>query len=372
MPGGRISARPAWSVAGVRARRRHEVNAVRIDLDDLRAELLEPRDHVAKQRPSARGHIRRGVVIGKAGLRKAKVTVHRVDENLERLLERLEAGARGGRGGGAHLLLGLEAIGAQIGEDAAENPELVRRRQAAELEHEARVKRRDVAMPDIARDAGEKNVRVAPLERARLRQIGQRMPPAQVLAKEEGVGLGGAAAHDHVLVIVGKNLRLDEIAGAERLGQRARLLERGAGRDMKMGGDVGEVERLEYARGDIVELGEQVGVDEMASGGLVLGIADRLFGDLDARGAARERRAVAAPEQLHLRVARMGGDAGQDFFEKIVPFYDIRVALADEQGEPLEFGTPEGFAPAGGIGEDGSTGNQRRSGAGASHSIPAS
>jgi hypothetical protein len=38
----------------------------------------------------------------------------------------------------------------------------------------------------------------------------------EILAQEEGVDPGGVAAHDHVLVVVGKNLRLDEVAGLRR------------------------------------------------------------------------------------------------------------------------------------------------------------
>ncbi len=106
---------------------------------------------------------------------------------------------------GAHARFGLEAEGAQIGEQAAEDLELVGDREAIELQHHARIKRGDVAMPDVARDAGEEHRGVAAFEPARHRHLGDGMALAEVFAEEEGVDPGGVAAHDHVLVVVGKN-----------------------------------------------------------------------------------------------------------------------------------------------------------------------
>ena len=60
---------------------------------------------------------------------------------------------------------------------------------------------------------------------------------------------------------------------------------------------------------------------------------------------------VAAPEQLHLCIPRMGGKARQDFFEEIVPFDDIRVALANEGGQLFQIRAVQRFRPAGVIGE---------------------
>ena len=56
-----------------------------------------------------------------------------------------------------------------------------------------------------------------------------RMALPEIFAQEERVDAGGVAAHDHVLVVVGKNLRLDEIARAQEIGDGARFAHRAEG-----------------------------------------------------------------------------------------------------------------------------------------------
>src|SRR6266404_1561806 len=86
---------------------------------------------------------------------------------------------------------------------------------AIELEHDRRIKGRDVAMPDVARNAGEENVSVATLEALRQRQFWDAVFLAKVFAQEQAVDSSRVAAHNHVLVVVGKNLRLDEVTRAK-------------------------------------------------------------------------------------------------------------------------------------------------------------
>src|SRR6058998_61289 len=88
-------------------------------------------------------------------------------------------------------------------------------RKAIELEHDRRIKGRDVAMPDVAGNAGEENVSVAAFESLRHRQFGDAVFLAKIFAQEQTVDPGCVAAHDHVLVVVGKNLRLDEVTRAK-------------------------------------------------------------------------------------------------------------------------------------------------------------
>ena len=64
-----------------------------------------------------------------------------------------------------------------------------------------------------------------------------------------------------------------------------------------------------------------------------------------------ERGLVASPGQLHLRVSSMRGEAGQDFFEEVVPFDHVRVALADERRQLFQFRPVQRLRPAGGIRE---------------------
>ena len=73
-------------------------------------------------------------------------------------------------------------------------------------------------MPDVARNAGEKDVAITAFEWARHWQFGNGMPLPKILAQKKRVDPRGVAAHDHLLVIIGKDLRLDEVAWAQQVG----------------------------------------------------------------------------------------------------------------------------------------------------------
>src|SRR2546430_4287677 len=105
----------------------------------------------------------------------------------------------------------------------SEDLQPIARRKAIELEHDRRIKGRDVAMPDVARNAGEEDVSVATLESLWHRQFGDAVFLAKIFAQEQTVYSGRIAAHDHVLVDVGKNLRLHEVTRAEHFRDRAGL-----------------------------------------------------------------------------------------------------------------------------------------------------
>src|SRR5256714_8951460 len=76
-------------------------------------------------------------------------------------------------------------------------------------------------MPDVAGYAGEKDRGVTAFKSAHHRHLGNGMPLPVILAKKERVDAGGIPAHDHVLVIVRKNLGLDEVTWAQEIGHRA-------------------------------------------------------------------------------------------------------------------------------------------------------
>src|SRR5436190_24251094 len=95
--------------------------------------------------------------------------------------------------------------------------QLIRRREAVELQHDRGIKRRDVAMPDVARYTGEEDVGVAAFECARHRQLGNGMALPKIFAQEERIDARGVAAHDHVLILIRKNLRLNEVARAQEI-----------------------------------------------------------------------------------------------------------------------------------------------------------
>src|ERR1700694_5173141 len=86
---------------------------------------------------------------------------------------------------------------------------------AIELEHDRRIKRRQVAMPDIARHAGEKDIGVTAFESLGQRELRNAVLLSKIFAQEQAIDSGGITAHDHVLVVVGKNLRLNEVTRAE-------------------------------------------------------------------------------------------------------------------------------------------------------------
>src|SRR5437870_12285856 len=146
-----------------------------------------------------------------------QVSVETVEQNFECGLQCLEMMLFCRILFGSHFCLRFEPERADISQQMAENLQLIRRRETPELQHHRRIKRSDVAVPDVARDAGEEDVGVAAFERARHRQFGNGMALPEIFAQEKRVNARGVAAHDHVLVIVWKNLRLDEVAWAEQV-----------------------------------------------------------------------------------------------------------------------------------------------------------
>src|SRR5215475_14279743 len=96
--------------------------------------------------------------------------------------------------------------------------ELIRHREAVELQHDGWIKRCYVAMPDVARHTGEEDVGVTAFESARHRQFGNGMALPKIFAQEKRIDARGVAANDHVLIVVRKNLCLNEIARAQQVG----------------------------------------------------------------------------------------------------------------------------------------------------------
>ena len=72
-------------------------------------------------------------------------------------------------------------------------------------------------MPDVARHTGEEDVGITAFVRARHRQFGNGVALPKVFAQEQRVDTRGVPAHDHVLIIIRKNLRLNEVARAQQI-----------------------------------------------------------------------------------------------------------------------------------------------------------
>src|ERR1044071_9238017 len=87
----------------------------------------------------------------------------------------------------SHSRLGFEPELAQVREQVPKNLKFIRRREAVELQHDRRIKRCHVAMPDVARHPGKKNIGVTPFESARYWQFGDGMPFPKIFAQEQRV-----------------------------------------------------------------------------------------------------------------------------------------------------------------------------------------
>src|SRR5438046_1627156 len=109
--------------------------------------------------------------------------------------------------GELHLPFGFETETTQIGKQMPEDLKLVGDRKTIELQHDRRIERSDVAMPDIARHSGEVDGSEAAFETHGQRHFWNAVALPQIFPEKERVDPGGVAAHDDILIIVGKDLR---------------------------------------------------------------------------------------------------------------------------------------------------------------------
>ena len=350
---------------------RNEIDAVGVDFDDLRAARVQPIDHLLQKLAPDLGDARGRVEIGEVSLSETEIAVEAVDQNLEGVLERVEDTAACFPVGGRMLRLGFEPEGAQIGQQMPEDLELIGHREAIELQHDRGIERGDVAMPDVARDAGEKDRGVTAFEAAHHRHLGNGMALPVIFAEEERVDAGGVAAHDHVLVVVGKNLRLDEVARTQEIGDGARFAHGAEGalaeavgvfeigaleflaaerRDLRFVGEskmlrhIDPLEAGEATHADIVKLREQKGIDEVPAIDGELWIIDCLLCDLESRWTRAEETAAASPIEFHFRFAGAGDEIRQIEAEKVMAFDHIGVAFPDDRGQALEGGALRFFS----------------------------
>ena len=146
---------------------RQEINSVGIHLNHLRSTRVEPVDHLLQQIAPDLRDTRGSVEVGEVSLRESKVTVEAVEQNLERILQRLEMMQPGRIAFRPHSCFGFEPEIAQIREQMPKDLKLICCREAVELQHDRWIERRDVAMPDVARHTGEEDVGVTTFECAR-------------------------------------------------------------------------------------------------------------------------------------------------------------------------------------------------------------
>src|ERR1043165_7535070 len=100
---------------------------------------------------------------------------------------------------------------------------LIGDRETIELQHDRGIQRGNVAMPDVAGHPGEKNVGVAALKRSGHRHLWNGMTLPKIFAEKQCINAGRVAAHNDVLIVVWKNLGLDEITWAQQFRDCASL-----------------------------------------------------------------------------------------------------------------------------------------------------
>src|SRR5438477_6562681 len=120
-------------------------------------------------------------------LRESEIAVKAVDQNFERVLKGFEMSLLGRIFCRAHFRLCFQAKFPQVGQQMPKNLQPIALREAIELKHDRRIKRRDVAMPDVARHAGEKDVGVTALERLWQRQLGDGMSLPKIFAQKQTI-----------------------------------------------------------------------------------------------------------------------------------------------------------------------------------------
>ena len=180
----------------------------------------------------------------------------------------------------------------------------------------------------------------------------------EIFAQKERVDPGGVAAHDHVLVVVRENLRLDEVARAEQIGHRAGLAHgaegalavtladrrpRRAAVLCRTSCETSAVvvrpkccatslrsKPVKRAHPDVVKLREQKSVDEMPAIDRELRVIDRLLRDLEPRRARTQEAAAAAPVEFRFRLARPRDEKRQIELEQVVTLDHVRIAFFDQ------------------------------------------
>src|SRR3981189_2829256 len=98
-------------------------------------------------------------------LRESQIAVKTVQQNLERVLQRLEMMLLGGIFLRAHFCLRFQSERTQISQQMAEDLQLIGHRKTIEFQHDRRIERSDIAMPDVVRNSGKEDVGVTAFER---------------------------------------------------------------------------------------------------------------------------------------------------------------------------------------------------------------
>ena len=105
-----------------------------------------------------------------------------------------------------------------------------------------------------------------------------------------------------------------------------------AGGDAEVPGQVLEPEAGQIARPGVVQLGQEIGVDDVAPGDLVAAIADRPLRDGELGDAASHGLAAASPRERDAVAAGARLDVLEVEAEDVVALDHVGIALADDAG----------------------------------------
>src|SRR6266496_3596525 len=117
-------------------------------------------------------------------LRESQIAVKAIEQNLERVLQRLEVMLLCGTFLRPHFGLRFQSKRAQISEQMAEDLQLIGHGKTIKLQHDRGIERSDVAVPDVVRNPGEKDIGITALERAHHGQLGNGMALPEVFAQK--------------------------------------------------------------------------------------------------------------------------------------------------------------------------------------------
>src|SRR5207248_11479096 len=96
-------------------------------------------------------------------------------------------------------------------------------RKTIEFQHDRWIERSDVAVPDVVRNSGEEDISVSTFECAHHWQLWDGVTLPEIFTQEQRIDSRCIAAYDRILIVIGKNLGLDEVARAYQFRECSRL-----------------------------------------------------------------------------------------------------------------------------------------------------
>ena len=336
-----------------------KVDAVRIGFEYHAVVFLEFLNQCLQQLAPAPRDFRRQFAVAETRPGESEITVEGVDENLEGGLPGLRLVALGGRGRSLGQLFVFHPVFVQPPQERDEHPEGVALRIAPHLQQQARVKRRHVEVQHVLEHAFAKTAGEPALERRNLDRGRATRPCMVIFLEKQQVHFAGGAAQRRLLQQGWECPGLLEIGGQQHVGQSLGFAQivRQISQELRpilpecvlylapldirstlarFRGDA-EVDRRvlqpvggHFARRDVVELHQQIGVNDRAAGHVTAGKVDPALRHLHAAGAKLGRQAEPAPPAGHPVPPGPGPQVIEVEFEDVVALDDIRINFTQQ------------------------------------------